>query len=246
MLFVNEWLDLPQPAELAARYEAMDNSTRQRRASEALAAVLRRGAAQRPLLVLVEDIHWASPELLRHLAAIARAAAQAPVVLLLSSRIEGDPIDKAWRASIHGCSLMSIDLAPLRPHEARLLAGGLVDATSPFVVQCIERAEGNPLFLEQLLRTVRAGDPPGLAPAVPPTIRSLVLERMDRLAAADRAALQTAAVLGKRFSLSSLRGVGGQPMANIETLVAADLVRPDASDFLFAHALIQEACMSRH
>ena len=72
---------------------------------------------------------------------------------------------------------MTIDLAPLRPLEARLLAGGLVDASSRFALMCIERAEGNPLFLEQR-RAPRAGETPGLAPAVPPTIQSLVLERM--------------------------------------------------------------------
>ena len=71
-------------------------------------------------------------------------------------------------------------------------------------MQCIERAEGNPLFLEQLLRNARR-DEAGLAPTVPPTIQSLVLARMDRLAAATIVALQAAAVIGKRFSLSAAR-----------------------------------------
>ena len=203
--------------------------------------MLQRAAVACPQLIVIEDIHWAPPELLRHVAAITRAAARAPMILLLTTRIEGDPIDKAWRASIHGSAFMTMDLAPLRPHEAQLLASGLVEASSRFAMLCIERAEGNPLFLEQLLRTARASETPGLAPAVPPTIQSLVLERMDRLAAPDRAALQTAAVIGKRFSLGNLRGVGGEPKANCDVLVAADLVRPDGSDFLFAHALIQEA-----
>ena len=241
MLFVNEWLDLPQPKSLEAIFEAMDNDTRLRRASESLGLLLQRAAAARSQLVLIEDLHWASSELLRLVAAAARAAARAPMVLLLTSRIEGDPIDKAWRASIHGSAFMTIDLAPLRPQEARLLAGGLVEASSRFALMCIERAEGNPLFLEQLLRTARAGETPGLAPAVPPTIQSLVLERMDRLAAPDRAALQAAAVIGKRFSLANLRGVAGAPDASCDVLVAADIVRPDGPDFLFAHALIQEA-----
>ncbi|MEJ8825715.1 adenylate/guanylate cyclase domain-containing protein [Variovorax humicola] len=240
-LFVNEWLDLPQPKPLEAIFEAMDNATRLRRASEALCSLLQRAAAARPQLVLIEDIHWASPELLRQVAAITRAAARAPMILLLTSRIEGDPIDKAWRASIHGSAFMTIDLAPLRPQESRLLAGGLVEASSRFALMCIERAEGNPLFLEQLLRTARASETPGLVPAVPPTIQSLVLERMDRLTAPDRAALQAAAVIGKRFSLANLRGVADAPDANCNVLVAADIVRPDGADFLFAHALIQEA-----
>jgi len=241
LLFVNEWLDLPQPDGLAAIFEAMDNATRLQRAGAALGALLQRAAAARAQLLLIEDIHWASPELMRQVAAVTRAAARAPLVLLLTSRIEGDPLDKTWRASVHGSAFMTIDLAPLRPREARLLAGGLVEASSRFALLCIERAEGNPLFLEQLLRNARAGETPGVAPAVPPTIQSLVLERMDRLAAPDRAALQTAAVIGKRFSLANLRGVGGVPDADCEVLMAADLVRPDGSDFLFAHALIQEA-----
>ncbi|WP_218508220.1 adenylate/guanylate cyclase domain-containing protein [Variovorax sp. dw_308] len=241
VMFVNEWLGLPQPKPLEAIFEAMDNATRQRRAGEALGALLQRAAAARPQLVLIEDLHWASPELLRLVAAITLAAARAPMILLLTSRIEGDPIDKAWRASIHGSAFMTIDLAPLRPQEARLLAGGLVEATSRFALMCIERAEGNPLFLEQLLRTARAGETPGLLPSVPPTIQSLVLERMDRLAAPDRTALQAAAVIGKRFSLANLRGVAGVPDARCDVLVAADIVRPDGPDFLFAHALIQEA-----
>ncbi|MEJ8855469.1 adenylate/guanylate cyclase domain-containing protein [Variovorax robiniae] len=241
MLFVNEWLDLPQPKPLEAIFEAMDNATRLRRASEALCSLLQRAAAVRPQLVLIEDIHWASPELLRQAAALTRAAAQAPMILLLTSRVEGDPIDKAWRASIHGSAFMTIDLAPLRPQEARLLAAGLVEASSRFALMCIERAEGNPLFLEQLLRTARAGETPGLAPAVPPTIQSLVLERMDRLTPPDRSALQAAAVIGKRFSLANLRGVANAPNASCDVLVAADIVRPDGADYLFSHALIQEA-----
>ncbi|MES3014668.1 MAG: adenylate/guanylate cyclase domain-containing protein [Pseudomonadota bacterium] len=240
-LFVSEWLDLPRPRSLDAMFEAMDNATRQRRASEALTAVLRRCAAERPELLIVEDIHWGSAELLRHLAAVSRAAALAPMILLLTSRIEGDPIDKAWRASVHGSAFSTIDLAPLRPQEARLLAGAIVEASSRFALMCIERAEGNPLFLEQLLRTARANETPGIAPAVPPTIQSLVLERMDRLGPNDRAALQVAAVIGKRFSAGNLQAVGGKPNLNCDVLVAADLVRPDGADFLFAHALIQEA-----
>jgi class 3 adenylate cyclase/tetratricopeptide (TPR) repeat protein len=236
-LFVNEWLDLAQPAAMQAVFDAMDNATRQRRAADSLASVLRRAAQRQPLLVMVEDIHWASADLLRQLAAATRAAASAPLILLLTTRIEGDPLDKAWRASVHGSALLTVDVAPLRADEAQRLAAGVIEASSRFAMQCIERAEGNPLFLEQLLRSVRESG----APDVPPTIQSLVLERMDRLAAPDRAALQAAAVIGKRFSLRDLRGVSAQLQPGCDGLVAADLVRPDGGDFLFAHALIQEA-----
>jgi class 3 adenylate cyclase/tetratricopeptide (TPR) repeat protein len=236
-LFVNEWLDLRQPSALKAIFDAMDNTTRIRRSGEALAAVLRRAAARQPRLVIFEDIHWAAADLLPHLAAITQVAAQAPLILVLTSRIEGDPLDKTWRAAVHACPLLTIDLAPLRAQDAQLMAGTLLQGSSGFAQRCVARAEGNPLFLEQLLRAGSDSE----ATSVPPTIQSLVLERVDRLAAHDRSAVQAASVIGKRFALDSLRAISTDPGAGIDALVAADLVRRDGSGFLFAHALIQEA-----
>lgn len=236
-LFIGELLDLTPLPSQKADFDALDNATRLRRSGEALGAVARRAAQRQPRLVCVEDVHWASADLLRQLAALASAAAQAPIVLLLTSRIEGDPLDKAWRAAIHGCPMLTLDLAPLRAQDAQLLARSLVDASSRFAMQCIERAEGNPLFLEQLLRGARETEAAG----VPPTIQSLVLERMDRLAGADRLALQVASVIGKRFALDALRAIGGDPRLDCQALMTADLVRSDGRDHQFAHALIQEA-----
>jgi class 3 adenylate cyclase/tetratricopeptide (TPR) repeat protein len=236
-VFVSELLDLEPPPALKALLDALDNPTRVRRSGETLAAVVRRAAALQPLLVCIEDIHWASAELLRHLAALAAHATDAPMTLVLTSRIEGDRLDKAWRASIHGSPMLTLDLAPLRPQEALLLARSLIDASSRFALQCIERAEGNPLFLEQLLRATRESEDG----SVPPTIQSLVLERMDHLPSAARVVLQAAAVIGKRFSLADLRAIGGDPEPDCAALVAADLVRDEGRDHQFAHALIQEA-----
>jgi class 3 adenylate cyclase/tetratricopeptide (TPR) repeat protein len=236
-VFVNELLDLEQAPAHKATFDAMDNATRVRRTGETLAAVVRRAAVLQPRLVCVEDVHWASADLLRHLAALALEAACAPMVLVLTSRIEGDPLDKAWRATIHGSPMLTLDLAPLRAQDAQLLARSLIDASSRFALQCIERAEGNPLFLEQLLRVAHESE----ETVVPPTIQSLVLERMDRLPLADRQALQVAAVIGKRFSLDNLRAISGDTQIRCDGLLAADLVRPDGADYQFSHALIQEA-----
>ena len=107
---------------------------------------------------------------------------ECPLVLAMTTRFEGDPLDRQWRAASHGVPLLTIDLGPLRLEEARALAGGLIEASSRFAMQCIERAEGNPLFLEQLLRNAEEGE----GGSVPPTIQSLVLARMDRLAARDK------------------------------------------------------------
>ena len=239
-VFVSELLDLELSPALKVIFDALDNPTRVRRSGETLADVAQRAAALRPLLVCVEDVHWASDELLRQLAALAAHAAHAPMALVFTSRIEGDRLDKAWRASVHGSPMLTLDLAPLRPQEALLLARSVIDASSRFALRCIERAEGNPLFLEQLLRTSREGE----AGSVPPTIQSLVLERMDHLPPAARVALQVAAVIGKRFSLADLRAIGADPEVDCAALVTADLIRHEGRDHQFAHALIQEAVYS--
>jgi class 3 adenylate cyclase/tetratricopeptide (TPR) repeat protein len=239
-VFINDLLDLAQPPELQATFEAMDNATRTQRAGEAVAAVLKRAAVEQPRLVIVEDVHWASASMLRHLAQLTVAAIDIPVVLVMTSRVEGDPLDKAWRASTHGSPLMTIDLGPLRPEEARLLAGGFIEASNRFAASCVERAEGNPLFLEQLLRNVQESETAG----IPPTIQSLVLARMDRLETRDKQALQAASIVGKRFGIAALRSLIDDPDYACDALVACDLLRPAASDYLFAHALIQEGVYS--
>ena len=234
-VFVNDLLDVSQPRALKLVFDAMDNASRTRRGSAALTAVLQRAARTRPLLLSLEDMHWASPDVLRLSAAMATATADGALIVLLTSRVDGDPMNAVWRAGAGGGAWLSIDLAPLRLEEARQLARGLIEGSSRFVSECIARAEGNPLFLEQLLRTQSE------VVSVPPTIQSLVLERVDRLAEPERSALQAAAVIGKRFSLESLRAVVGRPGVMCDALLAADLVRLDGGGFLFAHALIQEA-----
>ena len=151
-VFLNDLLDLPQSAEDRATYDAMDNTARNDGKGEAVADLLRTASAASPIMVIVEDVHWADPLMLAHLAATAEAVAESPALLVMTSRIEGDPLDAAWRGSTGGCPLMTIDLSPLRRDEALTLAGSFVDASNQFAQDCIERASGNPLFLEQLLR----------------------------------------------------------------------------------------------
>jgi predicted ATPase len=107
-------------------------------------------------------------------------------------------------------------------------------------IACIERAGGNPLFLEQLLRNAEEGT----ADAVPPSVQSLVLARMDRLAPSDRQAFQAAAVVGQRFTLILLRYLIDDPDYVCDGLISNALVLPEGGDFLFAHALIQEGAYS--
>jgi len=239
-MFISDVLDLAQRPELQAVFDAMDNATRTQRAGEAVAAFLKRASARQPRLVIVEDIHWASSAQLRHFAHLAVAASQSPLLLVMTSRLEGDPLDKVWRASTHGSPLMTIDLGPLRREEARALASGLIEVSNRFAEGCVERAEGNPLFLEQLLRNAQESE----VANIPPTIQSLVLARMDRLKPRDKQALQTASVVGKRFALAAVRALIDDAEYGCDALLACDLVRPHTGDYQFAHALIQEGVYS--
>lgn len=240
LMFFYDLLDLPQSGEWRALYEAMDNAARNRGKRVLVAALVGDACRRGPTVIVVEDLHWADPQVLHHLAAIAAAIADGPGLLTMTSRVEGDPLDAAWRASCRGTPFATIDLGPLRQDDALSLAGSFIGATQQRALACIERAGGNPLFLEQLLRNAEEGS----EDAVPASIQSLVLARMDRLAPLDRQAFQSASVIGQRFELPLLRRLLGAANYVCEGLVAHALVLPEADGFLFAHALIQEGAYS--
>ncbi|MDX1514655.1 MAG: adenylate/guanylate cyclase domain-containing protein, partial [Gammaproteobacteria bacterium] len=238
-VFLNDLLDLPQPVNLRALYDAMDNATRNRGKQKVVAELVKRRSAKCPILLLIEDVHWAQPLTLAHLANLALTVGESPAILLMTSRIEQDPLGAAWRGTASGAPLITMDLGPLRSEESERLASGLTDAAAAWVKRCIDRAEGNPLFLEQLLRTAEEN-----AQTVPDSIQTLVLARMDRLSATDKRAFQAASVIGQRFALDALRHLIGDLSYDCRELVAHQLIRPEGEDFLFAHALIQESVYS--
>ncbi len=234
---LNDLLGLSQPLELRALYDAMDHQRRQRGKRETVARLVANASARQPRLLVVEDVHWADRQTLEQLASLAQTVAGAPAVLVMTSRVEGDPLDHAWRATIAGAPLLTIDLGPLRPNEAEELAEAYLEASSEFARRCLERAAGNPLFLEQLLRHAeeRAGS------GVPGSVQSLVQARMDQLEPIDKQALLTASIFGQRFSLAALRHLTERSDYRCAGLVEHLLVRSDGDDFLFAHALIRDA-----
>lgn len=234
--FLLDLLDLPQPVAERALYDAMDNAMRNRGKQQSLSRLILSAAAEHPLLLLVEDIHWADPATLAHLAAMSLAIYSIPAALVLTTRVEGDPLDESWRASVRANPPVTIDLGPLGREDALVLAASFLGAGTRTALACVERADGNPLFLEQLLRHAEANEAAG----IPASIRSLVLGRMDRLAPADRHAVQAAAVIGQQFGLPLLRHLIDDPSYDAATLVAQRLIQPEGDGFLFAHALVRD------
>ncbi len=232
---LRDLLETPQPESARALYEAMDAATRAHGKERVLAGLVESSAAGQPVLMTIEDIHWADAQTLSLVAAIARATAESRAALIMTTRIEGDPANAGWRASAEDATLITIDLSPLSLSDALSLASRFVDSEA-FVTQCVERAGGNPLFLEQLLRT--AGD---LSDGqLPSSIQSVVLARTDLLANHDRRAIQTASVLGQRFALPQLRALMNDPHFSCEPLLRNALLRPTKDGLQFAHALVRD------
>lgn len=234
--FAADLLALPQaPADLDL-LRAMDEAARERGRSRTLAALLRAAAGRRPCLLIVEDVHWAGRAVLSRLADLAATAGESAAILLMSSRVDGDPIDAGWRAQARDALATTIELRPLSESDAAQMASELSMEANDFTRRCIERAEGNPLFLEQLLRS-RNLDQDG---KLPPSLHGVILARLDRLETIDRRAVESAAILGQRFLLADLRAMMNEPAYAPDELARRHLIRPEAGGLAFAHALIRD------
>jgi class 3 adenylate cyclase/tetratricopeptide (TPR) repeat protein len=234
--FAADMLLLPQTPAHLDLLRAMDEAARERGRARTLGALLRAAASRRPCLVIVEDVHWAGRAVLSRLAELAAAAGDSAAILLMSSRIDGDPIDLGWRASARDALAATIELRPLSEGDAAQMAGALSMDVSDFTRRCIERAEGNPLFLEQLLRSRHISQDGKL----PPSLHGVVLARLDRLEPLDRRAVEAAAILGQRFQLADLRAMLNEPEYLADELARRHLIRPEAGELAFAHALIRD------
>jgi len=179
------------------------------RLQDAWAEFLTELVAERPAVVLVEDIHWAEAQLLDLLEYVL-GSVQGPLLVIATARSELLQHRPGWGNRVGGDVL---ELEPLSPKDSvrmldELLAGGLPPELSELVV---ERAEGNPFFVEELLgvlidrgllsRRNGSWELSGLPSdfTVPDSVRTVLAARIDLLGAAEKAALQAAAVIGRVF-----------------------------------------------
>ncbi len=234
-LYLRDLLEIPQHEHDRSLYEAIDRAARARGKERVLAELIEAGARVGPLLVTVEDVHWADADTLALLAAVSRATRESRAGLIMTTRIGADPLDAEWRAGAGDSLQLTIDLAPLKQAEAETIARTF-PAAEAFAAKCVKRAGGNPLFLEQLLRT--AGDL--VDGRLPSSIQSVVLARTDLLAPNDRRAIEAASVLGQRFTLVSLRALIDDRRYACDKLLRHALVRPVADGLQFAHALVRD------
>ncbi|HEY6597433.1 MAG TPA: AAA family ATPase [Asanoa sp.] len=205
-------------------------------------------AAERPLVLVVEDLHWADRSTRDLIGFFVRAARSARVLLVCTYRTDelhrGHPL-RSFLAELdraRGVERIQVDRLD-RDDTAAVLAGLLGAEPGQRAVDTIyERAQGNPFFVEEL---AAAGDPVPCAD-IPASLRDLLLARVDRLPEGAQPILRIAAAGGIRLSHDLLAQVAGVPDTQLEmavrAAVAAQLIVADADGgYEFRHALVREA-----
>jgi class 3 adenylate cyclase/tetratricopeptide (TPR) repeat protein len=226
-------------------------------------------ADQRPLVVLVDDIHWAEPTLLDLIESVADLARDAPMLLVCPARPEFLDDRPGWGGG--KINATTILLEPLTEGSALELIDALVPGgvLPPAVrARIADAAEGNPLYVEEFLGMLiddgalvadadgwtASGDLDSVA--VPPTIEALLSARLDRLGSEERAVAERASVVGRVFEQSSVVALSpatnrADVPRNLMALVRKELIRPDRSGlsqgeaFRFRHLLIRDAAYER-
>jgi class 3 adenylate cyclase len=212
----------------------------------AVRVLLERVAREQPVVALLDDIHWAEPTLL-DLVEYAAGFAHGPILLVCTARLELFEVHPHWRRAdaIELDVLDDADAAALI--DALLVAGQL----SPSVRgQIKERAEGNPLFVEQMLAL--AGEEDSQQLALPATVQALLAARLDRLSSEERAVLVRGSVEGRLFHRGAVSALLPEEERDavprhLLTLARKEFVRPDESlfrgddGFRFTHILVRDA-----
>ena len=207
---------------------------------------------ERPVVLLMEDLHWVDPSTLELLTLLVDQQATSPALALFTHRPEFDP---PWPERTH---ITHLTLSRLKRSEVKALVAAIApggEAASEVLQQVVAKSDGIPLFAEELTKMVVEGDllegDARLAAAdlaIPSTLQDLLMARLDRLAAEKQVA-QLAACIGRSFSYELLSEVSPFSeetlQAALDRLMDAELVYarglPPRATYLFKHALIQEA-----
>ncbi|HKH43688.1 MAG TPA: protein kinase, partial [Thermoanaerobaculia bacterium] len=233
------------PAAVDPATASVSSSAAQRRKTlEAIVSALLAAADRRPLPILIEDLHWADPSTLELLDLLIQHLASAPILLLLTTRPELQPV---WEVRSF---LTRLTLAPLTRAQVHLLIERLTAgrAIEPrWMEQIAARTDGLPLFVEELTKRVLES---GLAvdSSLPPSLEGWLRARLDRLDAARELA-QIASAIGRELSWDLLREVAQWDEAELtrglERLVEAEILHRRGlhpnSRYRFKHSLLQDA-----
>jgi predicted ATPase len=250
-------LALVSPGEEGPALQEMEPQIRSRRLREAVRKVLLRESLNQPVLLLFEDLQWVDSETQAFLDLLSDSLATARVLLLVNYR---PGYHHGWGNHAY---YARIRLAPFGQEAAQAMLTDLLGesaAMQPLRRFVLEKAEGNPLFIEEIVRAlldqgvlamnggVRTLLKPFAEVQLPPTIHGILAARIDRLGTEEKDLLQTAAVIGKQFPVRLLERTAGQPEETLFALLARlrsgefvyEQVAFPESAYAFKHALTQD------
>jgi tetratricopeptide (TPR) repeat protein len=210
-------------------------------------------ARRRPLLLLFEDLHWIDPSSLEFLDLLVDQIAAFPILAVLSYRPD---FTVPWLSAPH---ITSLPLRRLSTAAAISIVGGITGKPLPRQIteQIVARADGIPLFIEELTRAVvESGqlkqvatawilDEPLAPVAIPLTLHDSLMARLDRLGNAKSVA-QIGAVVGRVFERSLVAEIDDRPVAELDTALrrltdAGLIVHQGEDSYAFNHALVRDA-----
>jgi class 3 adenylate cyclase/tetratricopeptide (TPR) repeat protein len=203
-------------------------------------------AAERPLVCAFDDVHWGEETFLDLVEHVADLSRDAPILLLCMAR--PDLLDRRAGWAGGKVNATTVLLEPLGPEETERLIESLAPLDATLRDRIREAAEGNPLFVEEMVAMVE--ESPGRDVAVPPTIQALLAARLDQLDAPERTVIERGAVEGRVFHRGAVQALAPeepQVTARLTSLVRKELVRPDKAQlpgedaFRFRHLLIRDA-----
>ena len=253
-----------EPGQLHGR--SLDPRALQSQLLSAMRALIEALSARKPLILAFEDIHWADAASIELLTVLMELTDFIPLIILIVCRpdVEGG----SWEFRFHAQRnyphrLTEIQLTPLTLGQAQLLIRNLLHISDlPDQLQdlVLDRSEGNPLFLEEIVRTLiegqvlrREGDRWTAAgevgrSVIPSLLRGVIAARIDHLPTAAKVVLQHASVVGRVFTYRALQALtdgDGDLDRSLAHLLRVDFIREQARlpevEYLFKHVLTQEA-----
>lgn len=228
------WLDKPLNAEEQLRLDSATPDQLIQYRAKTLAKLISLICEQNPLVVIIEDLHWADSDLLEVIKLTAFYSSELPLIFTLTARPDNEVLHYLAR-DLQNLPSITLNLGPLKKDEMLEMAEALGSNKDCHLQQCITRSEGNPLFLEHLLTESQRS-----FQQLPLTIQALILEKIERLPTYDQIAARAASIIGRKFKLDVLQKLVDSENYQPTTLVRSLIISKNHDSLEFCHALIHE------
>jgi eukaryotic-like serine/threonine-protein kinase len=246
--FLGELCAVPFPDEHSPRLRTARGEPRLMtvRTAQALVALLHAECARRPVLLVLEDLHWSDALTVTLVDALLRDLSDQPLFVLALARPEVKQLfPDLWTSCVQELRLKGLSRKAGERLVREVLGGGVTDST---VAKVVERSDGNALLLEELIRGVAEGR----GEAVPETVLAVLQRRVSRMESGARRVLQAASLLGPAFWAEGVGHVLGEATDSLRDtlrrLVEQEVIAPSKESrfaqleqYHFRHALVRDA-----